>query len=92
MTMSDRMSPRSRGTKRQHVDDTHSFENRQRALEALKEICRELGVCAACGASAGLYLSAEAAVALGFGRGDFLELAADVWDDLVRQMSKKPCN
>lgn len=92
MSRGDGMAPRNKTTKHRHSDGTRSFDNRQLAFEALKELCQELEVCAACGASAGMYLSAEAAGAIGFDRAAFLDLAAKVWDDVTRQRSNKPSN
>jgi fructoselysine-6-P-deglycase FrlB-like protein len=78
--------------KDQHRSATDSYTNRQRALDALADLCRELKICAACGTSAGLYLAAEAAFAIGYDRAAFVEFAAMVWEDLVRQRSASASN
>jgi hypothetical protein len=69
-----------------HHDETQrSYESRQRALEQLQDTCVKNNVCAACGASAGMYLAALASKAIGYDKQRFLDLAAEVWDDLARQ-------
>ena len=78
--------------KKSHDLQQRSYENRQQALERLQACCIEHDVCAACGASAGLYLAALAATAIGFDREKFLALAAEVWDDLQQQELEAPVN
>jgi len=77
---------------KQHKDDQRGFDNRQKALEALQETCTTKRICAACGASAGLYLAAMAADTIEYSREDFLRLAAKVWDDLEGQQKSAPIN
>jgi tryptophan synthase beta subunit len=75
-------------TPKQVERDTRSYHNRQHALEALKKACVEDHVCPACATSAGLYLAAQAALAIKYEREAFLELAGRIYDDLVRQMNR----
>jgi hypothetical protein len=72
--------------------DTKSYESRQHALELLQEACEKQHVCAACGASAGMYLSGLAARAIGYDREQFLQLAVQVWEDLERQAKEQAAN
>jgi hypothetical protein len=78
--------------KKEHDKDQKSYEGRQHALELLQDTCVKGGVCAACGASAGMYLSGLATRGLGYDKKRFLELAAEVWEDLERQNRENPVN
>jgi hypothetical protein len=73
-------------------EEQHSFDSRQKALEALQETCRSLKICAACGTSAALYLAVMAAKGIKYDKQAFLALAEEVWDDLMRQEKDKPAN
>lgn len=76
----------------QAAHDTKSYESRQKALDLLQDLCVKQRVCAACGASAGMYLSGLAAKAIGYGREEFIKLALDVWADLERQAQEPSSN
>lgn len=77
---------------KEHDQDQKSYESRQQALELLQEACKAAGICAACGASAGMYIAGLATRGLGYDKEKFLKLAVEVWEDLERQARENPSN
>ena len=63
------------------------IEERQRALDAMVDRCQELKICAACAASAGLYLAAMTAQqGMGVDEKEFVAMARTIFRDARQQM------
>ena len=73
----------------QQAEDQAKYEQRQRALDLMQDVCarekiRETSVC-----SAAAYLFAMAARVIGWQRDKFLSFAGAVWDDHAKQQEQQ---